>query len=176
MAAAVPDHVKEQIFASAISIAEGISRTLGNGCEVVVNDHSKPDAAIVWIRGSLTGRRVGDPITSFGRRRIMGLEAKRDVYNLLVRTEHGLLIKKSTIFLRTPDDQVIGSMCINIDITGLLDLYDGLRSLCRVEPEHDGATGSAEAMDSVATVIAQAERRLQQSVEASQPRRLVSAR
>jgi predicted transcriptional regulator YheO len=168
MAAAVPDHEREPIFASAIRIAEGISRTLGDACEVVVNDHSRPDAAIVWIRGNLTGRRVGDPITTFGRRRILGLEAKQDVYNLLVRTERGLILKKSTIFLRAPDDQVVGSMCINIDITGLLALHDGLRSLCHVEPDQDAALASAEPTHSVATVIAQAERRLRQSVEARQ--------
>jgi predicted transcriptional regulator YheO len=175
MSAAVPEHVREQIFASAIRIAEGISRTLGDGCEVVVNDHSRPDAAIVWIRGNLTGRRVGDPITSFGLRRILGLETKQDVYNLLVRTERGQILKKSTIFLRTPDDQVIGSLCINIDITGLLALHDGLRSLCHVEPEASTAAQGAAPTHAVATVIAQAERHLRQSVEARHTARPVTA-
>jgi predicted transcriptional regulator YheO len=47
-----------------IPIAEGIARTLGESCEVVIHDLRNPESSLVYIAGDVTGRKLGAPLTN----------------------------------------------------------------------------------------------------------------
>lgn len=100
-----------------------ISSQFGEQCEVVLHDLTKGyESTIVAIEnGHITGRRVGDCDTNIDLERLAGkTENTGDVYNYLTKTKNGRLLRSSTLYLRDEEGKIVGSICINFDITKLL--------------------------------------------------------
>ena len=105
------------------NLIQGLGKHFGSNCELVIHNYKNDfERTIVGIvNGEVTGRQVGDCATSIGLKVYKG-ETIRDgqydgVFNYLSQTKDGRLLHSSTIYLRNSSDEVIGSLCINNDIT-----------------------------------------------------------
>lgn len=99
-------------------IADMIVATFGSNCEVVVHDLSNYESSLVYIAGSVTGRKIGAPTTDviLQHLRQYGDDVK-DLLGFTSRTRDGKIIKTSTSFIRNKQGKVIGYIGINFDIT-----------------------------------------------------------
>ncbi len=93
---------------------------LGDRYEVILHDLSHVESSIVGIEGSITHRKIGGPATNYLIQllREYGDEAK-DSINYKNVMPDGRVLRSSTIFIRDNDGKIIGSLCINQDLTDL---------------------------------------------------------
>ncbi|WP_155835184.1 PAS domain-containing protein [Herbaspirillum sp. RV1423] len=105
------------------SIVDGIGQTLaGTNVEIVLHDTRNPMKSIVAIQNPITGRRVGDSTTNFGYELIKSYAATEEegpnYISYALTTKDGRKVKSTTIPLYQ-DKNLIGFICINIDISQL---------------------------------------------------------
>ena len=120
------------------SILKAIGEHFGPDCEVVLHDFTNGyENCIVAIEnGHVTGRGVGSSITSSGLETLTREPDKLGdgLYNYVSTSSDGRLIRSSTALLRNPEGKVVGSVCLNQDISQLLQAEKILHSLTRLEP------------------------------------------
>ena len=123
------------IFANAIRQARMLQRTLGPLCEVAIHDFRDLDHSLVHLEGSLTGRKLGAPITNIVVKawRQQG-DSVADIVGYPSSTPGGKSLKSSTSFLRRVDGRVIGAFCMNIDLSDLLHFQAVMHPLLHVDP------------------------------------------
>jgi len=128
-----------------VPLVKGLSIALGPDCEVVLHDVSDPGHSIVAIEnGSISGRKVGDPLTDYGLFNLKTAAASEADYvsNFLARTKDGRRMRCNTLFLRDEERRIVGYICLNADMTraemakGLLDHLTTIAS--PVYSEHFG--------------------------------------
>lgn len=104
---------------------EGLARALGPSHEIVLHDLRHPDHSVCSIAGDVTGRSVGAPATSvlLEALRTSG-NAAEDIFNYPT-TVNGRPIRSSVLFLRD-GRQIVGAVCVNVDVGPLLRLKDEL--------------------------------------------------
>lgn len=112
-------------------LVKGIASQFGDHCEVVLHDLTLPyDQTIVAIEnGHITGRRVGGPGTNLGLELLRGSTEDGNKTNYVTQTKDGHLLRSTSLYMRNKDDKVIGSLCINYDITELTMAEQALRSI-----------------------------------------------
>lgn len=91
------------IFANAIRQARMLQRTLGPLCEVAIHDFRDLEHSLIHLEGSLTGRKLGAPITNIVVKawRQQGDDVA-DIVGYPSSTPGGKSLKTSTSFLRRP--------------------------------------------------------------------------
>lgn len=96
-----------------------LEQQFGPHCEIILHDLTGDYAhTIVDIRnGHITGRKVGDCGSNLGLEVLRGTVRDGDRYNYVVHTPDGKILRSSTMFLKNDEGRVIGSLCINLDIT-----------------------------------------------------------
>jgi predicted transcriptional regulator YheO len=136
-----------------IPLVEGIARAFGENCEVVLHDLSNPSKSILKIaNGHITGRDIGVPLTDLGLQLYEQIKdgKKGPEGDLFVgyrtKTEQGRDLKSTTIFIRNSRGKLVGSLCINIDITSYLLTRNILDNLCKTADHEfeDQEKGSPE--------------------------------
>lgn len=87
--------------------------------EFVVHDYKKEfSKTIVAIsNGHVTKREVGDSGTSIGLKIMQGEEAEDGKFGYISQTKDGRYLKSSTIYIKDDIGKVLGSVCVNCDIT-----------------------------------------------------------
>ena len=112
-------------------IARCIAEQFGENCEVVVHDLTLPyEQTIVAIyNGHVTGRRLGEGGTLAGLEILRGSRSPQDQYGYLNETKDGRMLKTSSKYFKDETGQVVGSLCINYDITGFLQGEKALGAL-----------------------------------------------
>lgn len=113
------------------SLVKGIAAQFGDRCEVVLHDLTLPyDQTIVAIEnGHITGRSVGGPGTNLGLELLRGTTEDGNKINYVTQTKDGRLLRSTSLYMRNQTGQVIGSLCINLDITDFTMAEQALRSL-----------------------------------------------
>ena len=103
------------------SLAKCIAIQFGTNCEVVLHDLTLPyDRTIVSIyNGHVTGREVGGGGTNAGLEILRGTAMPEDQYGYINYTKDGRTLRTSSKYFMGEDGKVEGSLCINLDITGL---------------------------------------------------------
>ena len=99
------------------AIAEGIARTFGSQCEVLIQDLSRPDHPILAIyNNGVSGREVGSTEDIFGEvsRNLDPTWLQRDFVNMMVARGNKRI--KSTTLMVHGEDFCLG-LGINLDIT-----------------------------------------------------------
>lgn len=113
----------QEIFNRYIPIADMIAATFGSRCEVVIHDLRDLESSLIYIRGKVTGRKVGAPTTEVILKELQkhgdGIE---DMLGQVTRTEDGKFIRTSTSFIRDSRGKVIGFLGINFDISAFAEL------------------------------------------------------
>lgn len=139
----------DAIFAAIIPTIDGIAATFGQSCEVLVHDYRDPEHSVVAVAGSLTGRRVGSPMSEIGLRVLArGQDAENEI-NYLTRTPDGRVLKCSTMPLHDSDGSLIGALCINVDVTALRYAADVLADLTGASTDTTEVTTFAADFDDI---------------------------
>ena len=113
--------VNEPIFKMAMRTADMLVKMFGSRCEVAVHDFSDLKKSLVYLAGNVTGRDIGSPSTDLVLKELAKPETDiQDIPNYKTRLPNGITMKSSTVFLRDEYDQVIGALCINYDISMML--------------------------------------------------------
>lgn len=96
-----------------------LEQQLGSKTEIVLHDLTADyNHTIVDIRnGHITNRKIGDCGSNLGLQILSGVVKDGDKYNYITHTKNSLILKSSTVFIKDDDGKVIGSLCINEDIT-----------------------------------------------------------
>ena len=97
---------------------DGLYETLGCRYEVILHDLSQLEQSIVAVRGNITNRKAGGPPTNYLLKflRKYGDEAPNQI-NYRNETSDGRVLRSSTMFIRDEDGHIVGSLCINQDLT-----------------------------------------------------------
>ncbi len=97
---------------------EGLAQVLGSRYEVILHDLSHVESSIVAICGNVTGRQIGGPATNF---LIQWLrrhgDAAQNSVNYRTNLPDGRVLRSSTLFIRDDAGHIIGSLCINQDMS-----------------------------------------------------------
>lgn len=111
-------------------IIDALSQMFGEShYEFTAHDFRYPESSLCYIKGKVTERNVGAPLTDrlLSIYRQEGDEA-RDVINIMTVTDKGKIIKTSSVFIRDSKGKILGSMGITIDISAAQDI-SGLFSM-----------------------------------------------
>ncbi|MDO5033102.1 transcriptional regulator [Corynebacterium sp.] len=113
-----------------IPLVEFLGAAIGPNCELVLHDLDDPECSIVAIaNGHISGRVVGGPVTNFALW-FMRQAEKNHVPSLTgyksVNSE-GRACRSSSYFIRDEDGRLRGMLCINADVTELVNIEDALR-------------------------------------------------
>lgn len=136
-----------------LPLVKGLSVALGPDCEVVLHDVSDPGHSVVAIEnGSISGRKVGDPITDYGLFSLKSAATAEVDYvsNFLARTKDGRRMRCNTLFLRDDGGSIVGYLCINCDMTraemakGLLEHLTTIASPVYSEHFGDGVAPAGD--------------------------------
>jgi len=127
---------KNSIFCSLIPVVEAIAETFGKSCEVLLHDFSDPNHSIIKIEnGHVTGRKIGDPMTNLALTVLhnngFGKDKKNKMTNYLSKTKDGKVLKSSSILIRDKHHKIIGSLCINYNLTAQLFFKEFINEFCK---------------------------------------------
>ncbi len=119
---------KEYLLNFISRLGQVLGQTLGKNCEIVVHDFSSPESSIVAIaNGTLTGRKVGDTLDALGFQLLKNHPAS-DLINYSAKTKEGKQLRSSSIFLRDEKGEIFGSLCINVDVSALLQTQEWVQA------------------------------------------------
>lgn len=106
---------------AAMQLVEGLSQMLGHRYEIVLHDLSCVESSIVAIAGNVTNRRLGGPVTNYLLSLLnkYGDQAPNSI-NYKNVTPEGRILRSSTMFIRDDEGHIIGSLCINQDLTDFI--------------------------------------------------------
>jgi predicted transcriptional regulator YheO len=128
-------------------VVDGIARTFGPRCEVVLHDLRNLrnlDHSIVKIaNGHVTGRTVGGPISDRGLKDIRSRPEWDLSINYPSVTKDGRTLKSSTMLFRDNKGKLIAALCINFDVTDILAFNTVIQDIFRISEETEQA-GPAE--------------------------------
>lgn len=119
-----------------------ISRHFGANVEVVLHDFSdgvnSPGSLVDIRNGHVTGRSLGDCANKHGMQAVKGELIDGDIYNEIIYTEKGTILRGSSYSVRDDDGNIIGCICINQDITESVKYENYLRQMngCMTHSTH----------------------------------------
>jgi len=138
---------KDYLVDSLKKVAVGIARTFGSRCEVVLHDLTKPERSIVSIaNGHVTGRNVGGSITDLGLKSLKSESKDDELINYRTVTKDGRTLKSSTMTFRNIDGEPELALCINFDMTDILNFNSAIQDTFAIAEASD-AVDTAETFE-----------------------------
>jgi predicted transcriptional regulator YheO len=123
-------------------VIKAIALTIGPRCEVVLHEirpGDRLDSSIIVIEnGHVTGRVVGGPTTNLGLEAIRSGEPNPDRFNYHTRTRDGRELRSSSVYFRSAEGQLVGALCINLDVGPYVAARDALGELIGPDPAEGG--------------------------------------
>lgn len=106
-----------------------LENQFGDQCEFILHDLTKDySQTVVDIRnGHITGRSIGDCGSNLGLEVLRGTVKEGDRYNYVVYTRDGKILRSSTMFIKDDENNIIGCLCVNLDITETVKLEGFLK-------------------------------------------------
>lgn len=117
-------------------VGKALYRTIGPQCEVVIHDLADMEHSIVWIMGTVTGRKVGGCMTSRGLSLVRSGKTK-DNYNYTTRTRDGKMVRSSLVFVKDEKGRPFASMEINFDTSPFVAFRHALETLADPDEAYD---------------------------------------
>lgn len=123
---------KKIIFENLKNLADTIVQMFGRNMEVAIHDFDDLQHSLKYITGTVTKRKEGAPITDLVVKawRREG-ESVKNLIGYRSTTKEGRVLKCSTIFIRDSKSKVIGVLCINFDVTDLLNSIYNIENLAQ---------------------------------------------
>ncbi len=116
------------IFNMAIRTADMLVKMFGPRCEVAVHDFTDLKKSLIHLAGNVTGREIGSPSTDLVLNELTKpVPDIKDIPNYKTRLLNGTTMKSSTVFLRDHENKVIGAICINYDISMMIQYETEIR-------------------------------------------------
>ena len=111
-------------FENLNTIIKLIAEQFGKKCEVVLHDLTEDyEHTIVAIEnGEITGRGIGGCGSNLGLQVLNGEKDSNGMFRYYTQLKDGRMVKSSSIYLKNPEGKVIGSICINFDVTDLMNV------------------------------------------------------
>ncbi|MFS0554574.1 transcriptional regulator [Brevibacillus sp. 179-C9.3 HS] len=129
------------ILASYIPVVEGLARTFGEHCEVVLHDLTGDiSSSIIAIsNGHVSGRQIGSPVTNLALQSLRTAKVSEEAFDLNYRNDtiKGKKIKSSSIYIKDEQGEVIGSLCINLDMTHLVMAQSFIESMMVIQDKRE---------------------------------------
>ena len=92
---------RDHIFGVLEQMADTITATFGNNCEVVVYDLKHITTSLVYITGNVTKRKIGSPATDTVIRELVEHgSAVKDKIGFKTITDDGRELKSATSYIR----------------------------------------------------------------------------
>lgn len=115
-----------------IPLVEFLGEAIGPNCELVLHDLDVPDHSIVAIaNGHISGRQIGGPVTDFALRFMrQGASSKAtSLSGYRAVNSSGRICRSSSYFIRDDAGELRGMLCINLDITEMVNVRDAVDRL-----------------------------------------------
>jgi predicted transcriptional regulator YheO len=116
-----------------LPVMHAIATTIGVSCEVVLHDLAVKDrlgSTIIAIEnGHVTGRAVGGPTTNLGLEALRSRDGSPDRFNYATRTPDGRELRSSSVYFHNDAGELIGALCINLDLATYQRAYNALGAL-----------------------------------------------
>jgi predicted transcriptional regulator YheO len=133
-----------------------IQQMLGPRYEFILHDLSHLESSIVTIEGDVTHRKVGGPATNYLLKLLReGGDGAENSVNYKTVLPDGRVLRSSTIFIRDDEGLIVGSLCLNQDLTdyivarNLLDEAASFNAREAEPPKETFAQDISEVMESV---------------------------
>lgn len=121
-----------------LPMVEGISKTFGKNCEVVLHELKESRKSIIAIyNGHVTGRTIGSTMLDVGIEALRQGNKTDNILNYKNKTNDGRILKSSTMFIRDDKNSIIGCLCINVDISDIIIAQKSLESFFETDREDD---------------------------------------
>jgi predicted transcriptional regulator YheO len=141
-----------------------LAEVFGDDAEIVLHDMTDMDGSVVAIRNNhISGRKVGAPATNMALKIINAGNYKTINYltNYKGVSKEGKTLKSSTFFIKDDQQQLIGMLCINIDLEKIFQFHNYLDKIIHFWQENDdqkteeyfGSSVEEIALDSIETAI-----------------------
>ncbi|MCC5911564.1 MAG: PAS domain-containing protein [Clostridiaceae bacterium] len=132
------DNKLHPVLKSMIPLVEGIAKTFGKHCEVVLHEIKDSKKSIVSIyNGHITGRSVGSPMLDVGVEAIRKGNDADNILNYKNKSSDGRALKSSTMFVRDENSKIIGCLCINIDVSEFVVAQKVFEELLQTDTRED---------------------------------------
>lgn len=115
-----------------------LEQQLGDNTEIVLHDYLQNDYehTIADIRnGHITNRKIGGPGSNLGLEVLSGTSENGDKYNYITKLQDGRFLRSSSLYIRDKEENVVGCLCINTDITETLRMEKFLKEMNRCDLE-----------------------------------------
>jgi len=139
---------KVSILERYIPLVKFLGEVFGDYCEIALHDLKSAENSILAIENShVSGRSIGGSLTDLGLRLLhQGQTIDKDyIANYKGKNSLGEELRSSTYFIRDEENNVIGALCININVKKLKASKDliqetvegifGLKALTNIEEE-----------------------------------------
>jgi len=125
----------KQIFARYIEIGKMMGEMFSPSLEVVIHDLRKPKESIIFVyNGSITGRKIGDVTTDLGRLRISDPKTPEALVGYDNKSPSGHRLKSSSLAIKNEKGSLIGSFCVNWDLTPFDQFESFMSAFLKTEP------------------------------------------
>lgn len=115
------------IFQQLVQMAEAVVATFGKNCEACIHDLRNLQDSLVYISGSVTGRKTGAPATDLLVKALKKPAGQlEDMYNYRTVSGDGRILKSSTIFVKDENGTPVYAFCINFDTTEFFNASQAL--------------------------------------------------
>lgn len=107
---------------------------MGKDCEVVLHDTNNLERSVVAIaNGHITGRRIGAPLTDLALKIVKDRQYENVDYVMDYETtsREGKPLRSATFFLKDKQGELQGMLCLNMDMSKLVDARDLLNKVIR---------------------------------------------
>lgn len=129
-----------EILKSFEPLVKFLSMSLGDWCEVVLHDISNVEHSIIAIEnGMVSGREIGGPLTDLAIRALNEGWYRENNYivNYQGRRVDGRPTRSCTFFIKDSFGNLLGMLCLNFDIEGIVKASTILRSLAEGVPANN---------------------------------------
>jgi len=118
---------KEQIFQNLKQVADAVQGLFGPNCEVVIHDLADLQQSLVYMKGDVTGRKVGAPATNLLATLLQQTpEGKDKLQNYKSVTADGRSLKSATTIIRDSKGNADAAYCMNLDTTQFFNAIQAL--------------------------------------------------
>jgi predicted transcriptional regulator YheO len=124
---------KTRVLELLARLTEGLGKALGPNTEIVLHDFEQLENSIFAIsNGHITDRKVGDTLDVLGFQ-LLRQAPSTDLFNYRTNTKAGKSLRSSSIFLRDENDEIFGALCVNSDISEIVNVRDWLNRELQTE-------------------------------------------
>jgi predicted transcriptional regulator YheO len=135
-----------------------LGKCLGDNVEVVLHDLTSLEHSVIAIHnGHITGRTVGSPLTVLALNQLkkMALRKQTEMINYKGTARNGNPLRSSSYFIRDDHGEIVGVLCINIDVSEYIKAEEIIKKLAYLPELSDESREKDELMENFPSSISE---------------------